>query len=438
MLGSRLFFIFRFVPLWVILFVGVALGGGASGGVSGGVSGGEPGGGFRKNTSDTSGGNHRRLLQVIVVDQAGNPVSGAKVRIKQRRHAFTFGLTLPEGGGAFEFPDNWQTLPLWRCVNSVNLNYLGRWDYIEPFLGNQKFQATDRWLDFAREHGLDVQWGSVFSARTDRQVDWVTSLGRRDLEAALGLHVRSLLNRVGRQVSGFDLYTDVLDGHFIENRLSTVMLRRLFEQAGAIQAAGGAGGTGGFAIGMEDVTAPGRIPKVIQQVAALKQAFVPLDALALGIRLRSPVTRPRLSKALSWLSSLDCPLWIRSLTTDASTPKQVASDMSLAMELLFESSMVQGIWLDFSESGLIDSTGTVTVAGQQIDHLFRKVWWSDFTAQTDERGNVQTRAFTGLYDISAILPDGQIVWTSLYLSADPRRRLVVVGPLAVSLEPLSD
>ena len=116
----------------------------------------------------------------------------------------------------------------------MSLGDTGRWDQIEPEMGLADWGKIRYWLDWCHEQGLSVRYGSVFSANPDDQANWVALLGRRDLMAGIELHQRQILRKFSGRICAFDLYGHTLNHQFIEDQLSDVMIRRMFEQATAL------------------------------------------------------------------------------------------------------------------------------------------------------------------------------------------------------------
>jgi GH35 family endo-1,4-beta-xylanase len=383
----------------------------------------------------------RRNLQVIVLDQAQQPVPGATVKIQQRRHDMPLGLAAGSDQLPLDLLHN-QPLaaPLYRVFNSVNLGDTGRWDHIEPEMGLGDWGKLRYWLDWAHDMGLTVRFGSVFSANSDHQADWVALQGRRDLMASIELHQRQILGRYANRVIGFDLYSHALGNRFIEQQLSTVMLRRMFEQASATAP------RVPMAIQMDDVLDPQRVQEAVSRMSELKAAFVPVNQWSVRLHVPADVDPRRLKSGLDWLSSLKLPIVVSDLTFASRCD---ARAIRTALSVLYGHPAVTGLYFGLTSAAeldaqvtapLVDEQGKPTAAGREIDELFTQVWTSQGTLQTTELGSVQTRVFCGLYDLVATLPDGKVAYTSVYVSPDDQQpqgqKVVVLSPLAVSLEPM--
>ena len=200
-----------------------------------------------------------RELRVLVLDQAQQPVPNINVRIQQRRHAMPLGLTVGQSQLPLDIlASQKMSAPLFRIFNSVSLGDTGRWDQIEPEMGLADWGKIRYWLDWCHEQGLSVRYGSVFSANPDDQANWVALLGRRDLMAGIELHQRQILRKFSGRICAFDLYGHTLNHQFIEDQLSDVMIRRMFEQATALAP------KIPMAIAMDNVLAPHLVQKAVR------------------------------------------------------------------------------------------------------------------------------------------------------------------------------
>lgn len=382
----------------------------------------------------------RKNLKVIVLGQDQKPMPQSQVNIQQRGHAMALGMAV----GLDQLPldllhQQHLSDPFFRVLNSVNLGDLGRWDQLEPEMGLGDWGKLRYWMDWAHETGLTVRYGSMFSANPAHQADWAALLGRRDLMASIELQQRQIISKFAGRVIAFDLYGHALGHRYIDEQLSTVMVRRMFEQASA-QAP-----RVPMAVQMDDVLDPQQIQGAIKRMSALLKAFVPVNQWSVSVHIPAGVEARLLSSGLDWLSSLKIPIVVSRLTFAADCSPE---DVRTTLILLYGHPGIQGIYLGMpspqerasgTSLAMVDAGGHVTAAGQVVDDLLAQTWISRGNLQTDELGSVLTRVFCGLYDLSATLPDGQVAYTSVYVDSTESTdgyKTVVLSPLAVTLEPL--
>jgi endo-1,4-beta-xylanase len=372
-------------------------------------------------------------LHVLVLDRQGRPVPAATVSIRLLRHDFPFGVTLD----ADEFanggvpPLQWATRPVYRCFNSVSLQGAASWEMVQPTPQDRNFQMIDRMLDWSDHAGLSVRWGRVISADIGRLPPWVAPLRGEDLADAVEVYMRGVLSRYGRRVEQFDLYCDLTNHDHLEAQLGVVMVRRLYEmaQAGAPRAR--------LAIRFDDSLYGERSRNMIIRVTHMRESFVPIDVLALDVRLSGKVIHGNLWQALRFIAGLNLPIVICGLEISGPTTQDAAANLEVAMRTFFAHPSIEGVWFGGIRHGrvadpvaaMLDEEGRPTASGLRLEGLVRHIWWNEETIQTDELGNARKRVFAGLHDVVAVLPDGSAARTSVYLKPREQRQRVVLQPL---------
>ena len=382
----------------------------------------------------------RKNLRVLVLDQAQKPIGNVSVKITQRRHAMPLGFAV----GLGQLPNDiigQQNLsaPLLRVFNSVNLGEIGRWDQLEPEMGLGDWGRLKYWLSWVNDMGLTVRYGSLFSANTSHQADWAALLGRRDLMASVELHQRQILNQFSNRVIAFDIYSHTLGHQLIEDQLSLVMVRRMYEQATALAP------KVPMAVQMDNVLDPQRVQQAVARMSQFKKGFVPIKQWSVSLHIPADVQPQRLQSGLDWLAKLNVPMVVSNLTFAAACDSNAVRN---ALILLYSHQSVTAIYFGMPTASdldtvvshpLLDPTGKLTAMGLVVDDLFAQTWISRGELKTNSSGSLITRVFCGLYDLSATLPDGKIAYSSVFVSDEDDNQssqTVVISPLAVSLEPL--
>jgi len=114
-------------------------------------------------------------------------------------------------------------------------------------------------------------------------------------------------------------------------------------------------------------------------------------------------------------------------------------NMETVLRLAFAEPAISGVYLSGlaaeeliePNAALIDAAGEPTAAGLALDGLFSKLWWSNETGVTDERGNVQSRVFTGWYTVKATLPNGKAIEAEVYIPKSDQPKFIVLQATAV-------
>ena len=373
-------------------------------------------------------------LRVIVVDAEGRPAPRAKVRVEQVRHDFPFGVVLDvadfEGGaqpGAAR-----DDAPVWRCFNAVSLEQASAWPRVQAEPGQWDFTTVDDMLRWAERRGLVTRWGGLTSADPARVPQWLLALQGKDLAGAVEDHVRTVLVRYGRRVQQFDVHTQMFDHDLLASRLGEPMVRRLHEYAQAM------GPDARRSIRFEDGLVGARLQRMIERVVEMREAFVPFDSVSVDQRFTGMILQSPLQKAVDALATLKIDVVVSNLEVSGPTPGAAAVNLEVVLRTLFADPTVRGIFLSGVTGGqftdataaLLDDEGRPTPAGGVYEGLVRGRWWTDFTADADDLGNVQRRVMAGTYHLTALLPGGATAETTVYLPVSLETRVVLLTALA--------
>lgn len=387
---------------------------------------------------------HRKTdVRIIVLDGEGEPVRNAAVRIEQQRHDFPIGFTLPAGGdwpeplavddaNAAAQPFALTQESLWRCFNAVALDGLGDWERVSPRPDAEPDLAPlARQVRRARRTGMAVHFGGVISADLGRNPGWVGDIAdEAALTAALERRLHDALRRTPGPIQHFDLYTHALDHEFVQGRLGTAGLRRLFERAHALAPDVSLG------VRVRDALIGPRRQRMLQRMLAFEDEFVPIDALAIEEHVSQQVIQDRLRRSLEELETLEMNVRLVGLEIGGHSEAAAAYNAEIVLRTAFASPSVRGLWfgaLDADEVGtphahLLDDAGAPTAPGRVVDRLFAETWWTDEAAETDAIGNVRARIFAGIHRLEADLPDGRTITTLVHVPLAEGERVILLGP----------
>lgn len=367
-------------------------------------------------------------IRVIVLDERGEYVPGATVRIEQLRHAFPLGYAVGDDGLDRFDPDG----PVLRCFNTVSLERLTAWTRLQPEPGRRDLTGLQPIIDAARRHGLAVHWGGVVSADPAHNPDWLAAIKGDVLVAVIDAHVDSVIDDFGRDVQRFDLYTDAMSHDFVESRLGEQMVRHMFEGAHA-DAPGPK-----LAIRYRDTLLGSRLRSMVQHVTAMKrEKFIPIEHIAIEQRMNGTLMHSPLSRALSWLDRLNLDVDVVNLQVGGESDAAAAINLETLLRTLFANPHIDGISFAgltgeaYAEpnAALLFTDGRPTPAGAILDGCFRELWWTDHEATADALGNVETRIFPGAHRITATLPDGRQVSVRVWIDKSPESRVILVQPV---------
>ncbi|MFN3168714.1 MAG: hypothetical protein ACE37H_16775 [Phycisphaeraceae bacterium] len=371
---------------------------------------------------------HRKTdVTVIVLDREDRAVQGATVRLKQTRHDFLIGLTLPTDRLP---PEGLRGLPVYRCLNAIALDRLTDWatpsvrSEVSP---GEVASAWERAIDPIR-----VGFGRVVSADPARNTDKLSLLSARDLRDAVLARI-DLAADFAPEPDTYDLYGDLLYQDMIERKLGTGMLPRMFDHARARR------DDARFGLRVRDVVSLQRTRDLSLAVQKLQIRQIDFDHVAIEQRFTGQVQPRPLGRMLDQaLRPLDVPASFAMLEVGGPSDVAAGLNMETFLRIAFAQPGIEGVYLAGltgdemieQHAALIDAQGKPTPAGQALDQLFSKHWRSDERATTDERGNAEARVFTGWYELAATLPDGQVIAGRAYIPKAERSKLIVLQQTA--------
>lgn len=380
-------------------------------------------------------------LRVLVLDQQGNHVADCPVRIEQTRHAFPFGVRLsPAALAAAPAAEKFDEAPLWRSFNAVSLDAFTHWPLIQAGKDQWDFDALEKALRFAEDRGMTARWGGVISADAGRLPRWAAALRGEELRLAVEAHTRKVIQRYARRVSDFDLIGQTLDHRDLENQLGLPAIRRLHQLAEA-DGLHRPHGKSRCLIGLpiDDAFTGSRLSAALRHLVAVREAFVPIDAVSIEIRLSGSIVEAPVTRSVKFLGEPGVPVIVSGLEVAGPTPAAAAINLETALRALFSQPGIRAIYfaglreadLHDPQAALIDEQGRPNAAGQLADAMIRRLWWSDDTIKTDELGNVRHRVFAGGYRIRAALPggaEGDAMEAEVFLPPGSREKLIVLQP----------
>jgi len=383
-------------------------------------------------------------VRIVVMDRDGKPVARAKVRVRMVRHQFPFGLALDPL--AFDEDDEERarmavnrrqppdlTQPLWRAISAVTLERATAWAATEPERGEFDFALPARMLHWAREHGLGVRWGPIVGDDKRSMPVWTWDLDPGAWGRAAETYSREMLNRFGGKVTQIDTPGGAPEVDLLTEMRGLAWRRRWHERMIVAEPAAM------FSLRFEDAMVGPGFQAASQRVWQMREAFVPVDAVALGGKFTGVVVRPRMVRRMERLRALKRPIVITDAAVQGASEAAAAQNMETVLRSLFAEPTIEGIFFagpmrdpaSPDVAALLDVRGQPTKVGELIDRLIWDTWRTDTTVTTDELGNVRLDVYAGTYEISAEMTDGTTAQTDVYLPRSNTERLVALQPLSL-------
>lgn len=371
---------------------------------------------------------HRKAdVTVIVLDMDDRAVKGAKVRLIQQRHDFALGLRLPVDRDP---PEGLKTLPVYRCFNAIALDRYTDWSLPPADDPGQQAKRLDAW--HRAIDPMHTSFGPVISADPARNNDRLSLLGPADLRDAILARI-DLAAIYEPAPDAYCLYADVLQQDMVQRKLGQGMLHRMFDRADAKRP------QASFGLRVRNGVSLQRGRDMLRAIQKLEVRQVQFDHItieqAFGQAMQ-PIPMKRMFE--DYIAPLPRPVTLAAVEAGGSSPLAAAINIETVVRLAFAEPRIAGLSFAGLTEGelleenaaLIDSDGKPTASGEALDQLFTKLWRSDVTGQTDERGNVQSRVFTGWYTISATLPDGSVITSEAYIPKADRAKMIVLQKTA--------
>jgi endo-1,4-beta-xylanase len=367
---------------------------------------------------------HRKIpVRVIVLDRDGKPVPNAAVHFELKRHAFQWGAVPGHARSADPKVDgdSFET-PRFRGQSAISMEDRTHWAQPEsqPSPGTASLKATD----------LYRRWGVVVPADPGKLPDAVASLRGEGLKQALQSRVSNAVAQ--KAFDEFDLYADSLTHDFVGKQFGPAMVRRLYESAHAIAP------HARLCARFSDVFEGDRSVRTVRKVTAMREGFVPLDAISIEARFQGTVVQTAVKRQLDLLAGLKMPIVVARLEVGGESEAAAAINLETVLRTFFAEPMVQGVYLvGFSadevgdpNARLRDDHGRLTASGRLLEKLVSEVWRTDAFGKSDHLGNARARVFAGAYEITAALP-GERTPASITVNLPPSEaeRIVVLQPL---------
>ena len=389
---------------------------------------------------------------IRLTDAEGKPLSGVRVKVKQKTHDFGFGshLFLLD---AFDTPEQcaeYREL-FSKYFNLATLPFY--WDGLEPIEGEPRFAkdapvryrrpAPDLCLEYCNDKGIRAKLHClVYDKFTP---EWLPKGDMAAMERAYDKHIREIAERYRGKLCEFEVINETLETRSWVN--ASVLIQRPDMTEWAFDLARrhlpdevlviNEGSTA-----MKNITEHRYFSRYFMQIDRAIAKGAEIDKIGIqyhtftGVRSRTPeeyeadVRTPShlmdpvaTLSALDTLSYFDLPLEITEMTipTFGDTPEDEALQADLLRyiyTMLFSHpkldsivywNTVEGFCYDAGPEGrwnenivrgtLFRRDLTPKPAADMLYHLIHEVWHTEYEAETDEDGNLTVRGFYGNYEL---------------------------------------
>lgn len=369
-------------------------------------------------------------LRVLVLDRKGNAVPDCPVTVKQARHAFPFGVRLsPKAMAGSPSREKHNATPIWRAFNSLSIENVSSWARTQPARDRWDFKQVDRAIKWANSRQMDIAWGGLISADRGRLPNWAAGLAASPLRDAIDTHAQRVLRDYSKHVTRINPFTNTLDHRYVTQQLGVALPRRLFHLTQQSKARA----TASFG----DAFRADRHAGMIRGITKLRDNLIPFDDISVGTTFRGKVHAIQVIRALDALGRLDLNVILNNVEISGDSQAEVAANIERFLRIAFANPHVKGIcWaglnaneLNDPTAALLDDDGEPTAAGLLLDLYLTDVWWTLLDQKTDELGNLRARVFAGEHVVTAKLPDGSIVQSTMSIKPGDKEQRLVLQPI---------
>ena len=350
-------------------------------------------------------------LVVKVVNANGDPIEGAKVEVKMRRHAFGFGSAVTARWLSIEGQDAEQyRKTVEEHYNKVVFENDLKWQPWNVSKNNEHRMFRQEWLDGAfrwlDKRDIEVRGHYITWAPLDRAQ--ARYIGRPDeLRRALWTHMEEKIPAVGKRVGEWDAinhiigwgetFSSVCGGNQIYADIITKS-RELAPHAGLWV------NEGQVLSGIR----PDDYDKVVRYL--IEHDAAPDGIGFMGHFSRRSLPAPnRLFATFNRFARLVPNLQLTELDVQVGRDEQLQADylrdvMTIAFSHpAFQAIVMWGFWEGQHwkpDAALYRRDWSIKPAGQAWLDLVKKEWWTDETGTTDDQGRFTTRGFLGDYAVT--------------------------------------
>ena len=377
---------------------------------------------------------HRKTDVSISVIQAGQPIPGAEVHLKMKRHEFLFGsniflLTSHDGfapdainaeyGKKFAEMLNFATLPFYW------------WDY-EREKGKPKHENREAAAAWCAEHGI-VTKGHPLAWNFDEN-RWMKQLEPEVLHELQLARIADCVSRFQRKIDIWDVVNEVTQYDRGECEKQAPTLTESMRRLGSAEAV-----RQYFAAARKaapDATLLINDYYVWKEYADLLDELMDengkpiFDVIGIQSHMHGEIwSNEKIVEVCDRFSRFGVPLHFTELTILSGEPgweradwqstpegeESQAAEVVRVYTMLFSQPAVAAItWWDFADfgawqgapAGFLRKDFTPKPAYTALHDLIKNKWWTDETLAADASGNLTARVFRGTYEVIVTLPDG--------------------------------
>lgn len=374
-------------------------------------------------------------LAVAVIDTNGEPVEGARVAVRQKRHEFLFGTALCTGAfdGSLTVEETQAYLQaVEQYFNHAVPENAMKWQNMEPTHSSADYTVVDEMVAWCDAHNIPLRGHTIFWACEEFVPDWVKQLNDNELKIELKRRARIVAGRYAEKIDELDVNNEMLHCSYFRDRLGDAVVEQMFKDAKS------ANKNARLYLNDYGILDGQQLDAYTEQIRSMLDEGVPVGGIGVQAHVGSALDPRQVKTALDELSRFDLPIKITEFSCDAEDPEIQSRNLETIYRLAFAQPAVEGIlmwgfwekchWkpdaamlaVDFSKTELLDT----------YTNLVFKAWWTREEGATDEEGLFSCEAFFGDLEVLVTTENG---WRAVdTLSLQSRRG---TASIVLELEP---
>ncbi len=349
-------------------------------------------------------------MSVHVIDDKGQPISGAQVKMEMSRHEYGFG-TFINNHRYFDNPKYQETMLKYFNMATVNTKW-AEWDVFK-FGASYPRLVKDLEANGIRIHAHAMMWPAWH--RVPKEVAALRDKPE-ELRRAIRERVRYVAEIGKGKVVSHDVVNETTDSRDIINLLGREEMVHWFKLARDIDP------DAVLYLNENALEGGQKVNHVLDEIAYLRSQGAPVGGIGTQAHV-NPMSIPVMLRNWQRLADTGLPMMITeydTMTTDQQLQGDFTRDIMIAWFSMPSSVafIMWGFWDGqhwINNAPMFNRDWTLKPAGQQYIELVFNQWWTREEGITDELGRYQGRGFLGDYVIS-VTHDGMTKTVSAKLN----------------------
>ncbi|CAN1167753.1 Endo-1,4-beta-xylanase 5 [Linum perenne] len=158
----------------------------------------------------------KRNVRIQALDKHGFPIRNATVSINAKSLRFQLGCAINKNILTNPAYQKWFTS---RRFSVTTFEDEMKWYSTESSRGHEDYSDADAMLRFAKLHGVSVRGHNVLWDDPHYEPNWLSSLSREELDAAVKRRINSVMSRYRGQLISWDVVNEDVHFSFFEGKL---------------------------------------------------------------------------------------------------------------------------------------------------------------------------------------------------------------------------